>query len=367
MFSGDDDRLLYRLREVIIHAHSHAGQYRRTQSGRRIRCGHPDRFPGYICFDLGPQPAVRSPSHSNQFLYPHSGFRRSDKIMLKRERRTFQRSPHHMSSGLVKSQAIEYTFGIRIPDRRALPGHIRQEDHTVASGRNLLRQCGQVVKGITGSQFLFKPAKDSASAYRTTLKKPQARHHMGAQNQLRVRCRPVYTDAHPSRLAALLLRLARQVYPCAQRPARRVQTSRYYPGPDRQAGLGRRLCTDCPDHFMAGIELRYLFHGKPHILRKFRVIAQCIYIEKMQSISLADLLGHHAGQLHPDITVALQKFICFFIDFRPLFFEPDHFRCGISRLESIARHPENPVKPDLLRHSPGNLSGSYIHPDRCVM
>ena len=130
-----------------------------------------------------------------------------------------------MTLRFIKTKSIEHSLGVWIPDWRTLSCHIRQKYHSIRTRVHLFSQCSQFIKGLVFSQFLFKPAKHTSTAYGSTLKQPAIRYNMRTQNQLWMRQCPIHTNTHSSGLSSLFLCLTRQIYSGTQRPAGCIQTS----------------------------------------------------------------------------------------------------------------------------------------------
>ena len=85
---------------------------------------------------------------------------------------------------------------------------------------------------------------------------PPARYRMEPQDQPRIRCVPVDTDAHPAGLAALLLGLPGRNDPGAQRSAGRVQAAGGHRDSFRKTHLFRSLPGQRSDNLMTWNQVR---------------------------------------------------------------------------------------------------------------
>ena len=99
--------------------------------------------------------------------------------MFQSEGTPLQHRAHHMRPRAGVRQPVKHALGVAIPDRRALSGHVRQEDHAVRAWRNL---GGFTSKGFEsadpsrlgdqffrGAQFLAEPAQCTATTDRAPL------------------------------------------------------------------------------------------------------------------------------------------------------------------------------------------------------
>ena len=131
-----------------------------------------------------------------------------------------------MSFCLGEIEAVEYTFGIGIPDRRTFTGHIRKEDHAITSCRNylsdLIEQLQRTLallfanKPFISAELSLQPAHHSAAACSTALQQPAIRNYVITKDQPGIPLRVVRTDTHTTGLSALFLGLTHMKYTGSQ-------------------------------------------------------------------------------------------------------------------------------------------------------
>ena len=145
-----------------------------------------------------------------------------------------------MGPRLGEVDAVVHALGVDVPQGAALPGQVGQEHQPLAAWGDGFRLPVQLLEGaaalllgrgaLGGGELPLEPVQGAAAPHRAPLEKPQALHHVGAENQPGVGLGAVHAEAHAPCLAALLLGLPGVDDPRPQGAAGSVQAAGHHRG-----------------------------------------------------------------------------------------------------------------------------------------
>ena len=209
---------------------------------------------------------------------------------------TFHSRPYKVPFRLAEINTIIHSFGIRIPDRSPLTGHIRKKDQPVTSRINA---CCLLIKKIKrtfslslslfsliSTEFFLQPSHHSAASGRAPLEEPVTRDDMISKDQPLIRLICIGADTHSAGLSALLLSLSAVDNARSERTACRIQTACCHRCSRRQSTLCRRLFGHSPDNVMACMYFRQYIRRESESRTHFFIPASFSHIETVQPVSL---------------------------------------------------------------------------------
>ena len=201
----------------------------------------------------------------------------------------------------------------------------------------LLLGCG----ALGGGELPLEPVQGAAAPHRAPLEKPQALHHVGAENQPGVGLGAVHAEAHAPCLAALLLGLPGVDDPRPQGAAGSVQAAGHHRGALQQARLLGRLGRDAPHHLAAGDDLRQQRGLYAQLLAQGDVPLVPGHIVAGPAIALALVLGDGPCQAEGQIAVGLEHLLRLFIDLGQVLLVPQHLGQSVRGGQGVAAAGEN--------------------------